>query len=301
MKIAIAGGHSKAAPGASGYLDEYECDRTFVAQLIPALEAAGHQVVNCTNEAATSNAELNAKVRLANNSGADVFLDIHFNSGIQVDTDETTGTECFYFAGNERGRKLANAMSANVAAALGVKNRGGKTAKYYVLRNTSMTAVLLEVCFVDDKDDAAHWHATSWDALTKAVVDAFGDNPSSAHNSATYKPVVTVTPVDDSFAKWVGELQAECNAQGFSNQKVDKIPGPVTLAGCPTLGKGSRGNITKLVQMRLIALGYSCGRYGADGVNGDGTQSAIRAFQSANGIEPTGRVNQATWRKLLGL
>lgn len=301
MKIAIAGGHSKAAPGASGYLDEYECDRTFVAQLIPALEAAGHQVVNCTNEAATSNAELNAKVRLANNSGADVFLDIHFNSGIQVDTDETTGTECFYFAGNERGRKLANAMSANVAAALGVKNRGGKTAKYYVLRNTSMTAVLLEVCFVDDKDDAAHWHATSWDALTKAVVDAFGDNPSSAHNSATYKPVVTVTPVDDSFAKWVGELQAECNAQGFSNQKVDKIPGPVTLAGCPTLGKGSSGNITKLMQRRLIALGYSCGGCGADGKNGNDTQFAIKAFQSANGIEPTGRVNQATWRKLLGL
>lgn len=301
MKIAIAGGHSKAAPGASGYLDEYECDRAFVAQLILALEAAGHQVVNCTNEAATSNAELNAEVRLANNSGADVFLAIHLNCGIQVDTDETTGTECFYFAGNERGRKLADAMSANVAAALGVKNRGGKTAKYYVLRNTSMTAVLLEVCFVDDKDDAARWHATSWGALTKAVVDAFGDNPSSAHNSATYQPVVTVTPVDDSFAKWVGELQAECNAQGFSNQKVDKVPGPVTLAGCPTLRKGARGNITKLMQRRLMTLGFSVGSAGCDGIFGDETWKAVRAFQRARGLADDAVVGQETWRALLGL
>lgn len=164
MKIAIAGGHSKAAPGTSGYLDEYECDRAYVAQLIPALRAAGFEVVDCTNEAPTSNAELAEEVRIANGSGADVFLAIHFNSGIGKDTDETTGTECFYVDGNAEGRRLAAALSANVAAALRVKDRGAKTAKFYVLRNTKMTALLLEVCFVDDKDDAARWAATSWEA-----------------------------------------------------------------------------------------------------------------------------------------
>lgn len=180
MKIAIAGGHSKAAPGTSGYLDEYECDRAYVAQLIPVLRAAGFEVVDCTNEAATSNAELAEEVRIANGSGADVFLAIHFNSGIGKDTDETTGTECFYVDGNAEGRRLAAALSANVAAALRVKDRGAKTAKFYVLRNTKMTALLLEVCFVDDKDDAARWAVTSWEALTSAVVRAFGGSVAQA-------------------------------------------------------------------------------------------------------------------------
>lgn len=180
MKIAIAGGHSKAAPGTSGYLDEYECDRAYVAQLIPALRAAGFDVVDCTNEASTSNAELAEEVRIANGSGADVFLAVHFNSGIGKDTDETTGTECFYTDGNEEGRRLASALSANVAGALRVKDRGAKTAKFYVLRNTRMTALLLEVCFVDDKDDAARWGVTSWDALTSAVVRAFGGSVAQA-------------------------------------------------------------------------------------------------------------------------
>lgn len=97
--------------------------------------------------------------------------------------------------------------------------------------------------------------------------------------------------------EWVGRLQAECNAQGFSKQKVDKIPGPITLAGCPTLYKGSRGNITKLMQERLNDLGYRCGA--EDGINGDNTQDGIKAFQRAYGLTADGIVGVNTWRKLI--
>lgn len=100
---------------------------------------------------------------------------------------------------------------------------------------------------------------------------------------------------------WTRELQAECNAQGFSSQAVDGIPGPVTLAGCPTLRQGARGNITRLMQAKLISLGYPVGSYGADGVFGAGTASGVRAFQAARGLVVDGIVGQDTWRKLLGL
>lgn len=166
MKIAIAGGHSAKAYGAVGYLDEYKCDRAYVAQLIKALRAAGHTVVDCSNEKTTQNAELAEECRLANASGADLFIAVHFNSG------GGTGTECFYSAGNATGKKYAEKLSANVASALGLKNRGAKTTNFYVLKHTNMTAVLLEVCFVDSKADKAAWDKTSWTSLTSAVVSA---------------------------------------------------------------------------------------------------------------------------------
>lgn len=100
---------------------------------------------------------------------------------------------------------------------------------------------------------------------------------------------------------WVRELQQECNRQGYSNQAVDGKPGKNTLAGCPTVRKNASGNITKLIQERLISLGYSCGDSGADGKFGSGTESAVEAFQRANNLEADGIVGQNTWRKLLGM
>lgn len=100
---------------------------------------------------------------------------------------------------------------------------------------------------------------------------------------------------------WIAQLQAECNVQGFSNQKVDGIAGKNTLAGCPTLRKGAKGNITRIMQKRLISLGYSCGSTGADGDFGKNTYSAVKRYQKAKGLTQDGIVGQNTWRKLLGL
>ena len=104
-----------------------------------------------------------------------------------------------------------------------------------------------------------------------------------------------------SSSNWISRLQAECNRQGFSNQKVDGIAGKNTLAGCPTVRIGASGNITKLLQERLISIGYSCGSSGADGKFGSGTKNAVIKFQKAKGLSADGIVGQNTWRKLLGL
>ncbi len=98
---------------------------------------------------------------------------------------------------------------------------------------------------------------------------------------------------------WIARLQEECNKQGFSNQKVDGIAGKNTLAGCPTLRRGATGNITKLLQERLVTLGYNTN--GVDGIFGDGTFCAVREFQKTRGLTADGVVGQNTWRKLLGL
>lgn len=100
---------------------------------------------------------------------------------------------------------------------------------------------------------------------------------------------------------WIAALQKECNRQCYSHQAVDGVAGPATLAGCPTVKQGARGGITRLIQQRLIAWGYPCGRSGADGDFGPGTLNAVRVFQQKRGLTADGIVGKNTWRKLLGL
>ena len=169
MHVAIAGGHCAAAPGASGYLDEYSCDRAFVSRLVPALRSAGFEVTDCSNEAGDSVSELAAECSAANASGADVFLAVHFNAG------GGSGCEVWHFPGDEWGYELACGISSRLSGALGLPDRGAKASDgYYVLNSTDMTALIVETCFVDRAEDADAWHAAPWDDLCAAVVGALG-------------------------------------------------------------------------------------------------------------------------------
>ena len=51
------------------------------------------------------------------------------------------------------------------------------------------------------------------------------------------------------------------------------------------LKKGMQGEDVKAMQEMLIQLGYDLGPKGADGIFGDKTQGAVKAFQYANGIQ----------------
>lgn len=125
------------------------------------------------------------------------------------------------------------------------------------------------------------------------------------HSEGSPAPAPTPAPdpapapsAPSGWSQWIADLQAECNAQGFSSQAVDGIYGPNTLAGCPMVRNGARGGITKLIQKRLISLGYSCGAYGADGVFGYSTKEAVRAFQMSHGLAADGIVGPNTWAAL---
>lgn len=300
MKIAVAGGHSKAAPGAHGYLDEYTEDRAVASALLAELQRRGVEVTSCTNEKTTQGSELAEECRLANLSGADLFVAIHFNAASS--TEGTRGVETWFHTGSSAQSK-AVAVTNKLAQALGLPNRGAKsTTKLYVLKHTKMPAILVEVCFVDALVDANAYRKLGAQGVACAIADGILGTNTQAASAAKPAEQPAAKPAAKPTAKiddWVRRLQTECNAQGFSKQTVDGIPGKNTLAGCPTVRQGAKGGITKLLQERLNSQGFNCGT--VDGIFGSNTANAVKAFQRANGLSVDGIVGQNTWRKLLGL
>ena len=63
--------------------------------------------------------------------------------------------------------------------------------------------------------------------------------------------------------------------------------------------KGARGNITKLLQEKLVSLGYNTN--GVDGIFGSGTEKAVISFQKNNGVVTDGIVGKNTWRKIINI
>ncbi len=67
----------------------------------------------------------------------------------------------------------------------------------------------------------------------------------------------------------------------------------------PLLRQGDSGKAVKSMQTLLIAQGYNCGQYGADGEFGAVTAVALRKFQAANSLVSDAECGENTWRKLL--
>lgn len=112
----------------------------------------------------------------ANASDADIFVSIHCNA---AEAEEANGTEIWACAGSYRGSMLASCIQSQLVNALDTTDRGVKIATpgvngLYVLTNTDMPAVLVELGFISNSDDEKIL-ANNQDALARALARGVTD------------------------------------------------------------------------------------------------------------------------------
>lgn len=153
--VCIDPGHGGSDPGALGPTGTMEKDNTLAIALLlkEKLEKNGATVVmtrdSDTNVAfaeATANEELSARVEVANQAEANLFVSIH-NDAFTSNT--AAGTTTFHY-GSKDSVKLANLVQRSLADKLGTKNRGARFASFYVLRYTNMPSILIETAFISN-------------------------------------------------------------------------------------------------------------------------------------------------------
>lgn len=150
-KYNVHAGHNKVVPGAGKYLDEVMEGRKVKDKVISYLKAQGHTVYDCTDDSGiTQSKNLSNIVAKCNAHDVDLNISVHLNAG------GGTGTEVLYTSA--KGKTYAAKVSAAVADALGIKDRGAKKRDdLYVLNHTKAPAILVECCFVDSKTDKGKW------------------------------------------------------------------------------------------------------------------------------------------------
>ncbi|MEM9821629.1 MAG: N-acetylmuramoyl-L-alanine amidase [Bacteroidota bacterium] len=141
---------------------EYRFNRDIVKRIIKALDEIGVQYFNVVPEVDTDNF-LEGRVKRANKKSAELpklFVSIHANAAPaphgKWSNPKVSGIETWYFHNSSRGRKMAAIFQKHLIDATGWKNRHIKsrpTKQFYVLRNTSMTAVLTENGFYNNLEE----------------------------------------------------------------------------------------------------------------------------------------------------
>ena len=159
MRINVHAGHNpagKVACGAVGLINESTEARRVKEEVISQLRQLGHTVYDCTVDNGTGQQDVLKKIVAKCNAHiVDLDVSIHFNSGAgdKAGNGRTTGVEVLLYSNASRAYREAEKVCKEVAV-LGFKNSGLKyRPNLAVLKNTKSPAMLIECCFVDDKDD----------------------------------------------------------------------------------------------------------------------------------------------------
>lgn len=268
-KVYLLAGHGGKDPGATAY-GMREKDITLVIAKAAAAELKRHGVEVIMGRTEDKYLTFEEEVVLANKHKVDLAIFIHVNAG------GGDGAEVWIYPGSVEGRKLAELCLKHIAALGQNIDRGVKEKAFYVLKYTSMPAILPEAFFIDnDKDNDI--------GDTKAEQEAFGVAYAKAALEYLGIPHQKEVKEEKAKAEIKNGLQEVCEVK------------------LPVLGKGDEGKCVEALQGLLIYKGYNCGGYGADGDFGNGTEKSVKQYQKDNGLSADGIVGKKTWSMLLGV
>jgi N-acetylmuramoyl-L-alanine amidase len=184
MKYLISVGHTATGQtgcGAVGFLNESNCTREIAPLVVSKLQTLGYEVVKLQIDN-SDQYDYVKRTNQANSIGGDMFVEIHLNAG--------GGTGCeVYTTSGSKASSYAEKVSQCISKELGIVNRGYKTSSnLYVLKNTSMPAMLIECCFVDNQTDYNCYNA---EKIANAIVQGLTGQTVTSSESSSKCYVVT--------------------------------------------------------------------------------------------------------------
>ncbi|MEO0408536.1 MAG: N-acetylmuramoyl-L-alanine amidase [Cyanobacteria bacterium P01_A01_bin.135] len=149
--VVIDPGHGGFDPGAVGIggLQEKNVVLPISLQVAQILEQQGVGVI--MTRRVDRELDLEPRVQIAERANATLFVSIHANA-ISMSRPDVNGVETFYVSGE--GQRFAQFIQRGLLQVSGGPDRGVRRARFYVLVNTSMPAILVEVGFVTGAQDA---------------------------------------------------------------------------------------------------------------------------------------------------
>ena len=161
MKICIDAGHGRYTDGKrcmkkldANETREWVLNDRIADKLTELLKSYKCEVLRVDDVTGNTNVSLEERVKKANNWGADVFISIHHNAG--VNGGKGGGTQVYYTSSNTDRKRQAQALYDSIVALTKlVGNRSSKVLNQnmYVCKNTKMPAFLLENGFMDSSTD----------------------------------------------------------------------------------------------------------------------------------------------------
>ncbi|MBW4575734.1 MAG: N-acetylmuramoyl-L-alanine amidase [Aphanothece sp. CMT-3BRIN-NPC111] len=168
------GGKDSGAPGVGGILEK-DIVLSISQQVTNLLEQQGVQVKMTRNS--DYFVELAPRVTMTKQANANLFVSIHANS---IDKrPDVNGLETYYYGSNSK--RLAQTIQNSVLNNVNVASRGVRTARFYVLRNNNIPAVLVEVGFVTSPQEgprlaSADYQSQMASAIAQGILEYIQQN-----------------------------------------------------------------------------------------------------------------------------
>lgn len=157
MKIAIDAGHGPETPGKrspDGSLLEYQFNSAVARYVADKLfgEYEGIEILMTHDD--SRDVPLKERTDKANAWKADLFVSIHANAAGDGGWNSAQGIETYVYKTRPPAAvALANAVQRQLVRLTGRPNRGVKSADFHVLRETRMTAILVECGFMTNREE----------------------------------------------------------------------------------------------------------------------------------------------------
>jgi len=185
MRIVIDAGHGPETPGKrtpDGSLREYQFNSAVAKYAADELLHGYESVEILFTHADDRDVPLRERTDRANRWGADLFVSIHANAAGEG-WSSAQGIETYvYDTRPPAAVALANAVQRQLIRATGRPDRGVKSANFHVLRETKMTAILVECGFMTNRTEAELLKSDEYrrkcaEAIVAGIVETYGLRP----------------------------------------------------------------------------------------------------------------------------